>query len=273
MPEPTTEAGRAGLAAILADLGRAVVAVDFDGTLAPIVTRPEDARAVAGAVGALTALADVVAAVAVVTGRAAGELIAMTGLDAVPRLRVLGHYGLEEWYDGELSSPEPAPAVEEARMRLRPLLAQAPAGVHVEDKRHSLVVHTRPAADAAGALGRLTPALERLAEELGLEAVPGRMVLELRPAGVDKGVAVRRLLDETGASAALYIGDDLGDLAAFAAVEEARGRGLAGLTVASVDPALEDAPAELAARADLVLAGPPAVVEFLAELVVRTKPA
>jgi trehalose 6-phosphate phosphatase len=266
VPEPTTDAGRVGLAAIRADPARAVVAVDFDGTLAPIVTFPEDARPVPGALQALIALADRMAAVAVVTGRAAGEVIALGGLDAVPGLRVLGHYGLEEWYDGELHSPDPVPAVDEARMRLRPMLAQAPAGVHVEDKRHSLVLHTRPAADPAGALGRLTPAVERLAEELGLEVVPGRMVLELRPPGIDKGIAVRRLLDEVDAAAVLYVGDDLGDLAAFAAVEEARNRGLAGLTVASVDPALDDAPAELAGSADLVVPGPGAVVEFLAAL-------
>jgi trehalose 6-phosphate phosphatase len=266
LPEPTTDVGRAGLAALIAEPSSAVIAVDFDGTLAPIVTRPEDARAVAGAVDSLTALASRVAAVAVVTGRSAGDLIAITGMDAVPQVRVLGHYGLEEWYDGELHSPDPSPAVDQARMQLRPLLAQAPRGVHVEDKRHSLVVHTRPAADPAGTLGRLTPALERLAAELGLETVPGRMVLELRPAGVDKGIAVRRLFDEVNASTLLYVGDDLGDLAAFAAVEEARARGLTGLTVASVDPALDDAPAALAAQADLVLAGPQVVVEFLAAL-------
>jgi trehalose 6-phosphate phosphatase len=266
LPEPTTEAGRAGLAAILADPGRAVVAVDFDGTLAPIVTLPEDARPAPGGLDALRALTNRLAAVAVVTGRGAGEVVAIGGLDAVPGLRVLGHYGLEEWYDGELNSPEPLPAINEARMRLRPMLAQAPQGVHVEDKRHSLAVHTRPAADAAGALGRLTPALERLAEELGLETVPGRMVLELRPAGVDKGVAVRRVLDEASAAAVLYVGDDLGDLAAFAAVEEARAGGAAGVTVASVDPAVDDAPAELAARADLVVPGPSAVVELLVAL-------
>lgn len=266
LPEPTTEAGRAGLAAILAEPTRAVVAVDFDGTLAPIVTLPEDARPAAGALDALRALTARVAAVAVVTGRPAGEVVAIGGLDAVPGVRVLGHYGLEEWYDGTLDSPDPLPAIDEARMRLRPMLAQAPPGVHVEDKRHSLAVHTRPAADAAGALGRLRPALERLAEELGLEAVPGRMVLELRPAGVDKGVAVRRLLEEATAGAVLYVGDDLGDLAAFGAVEAARAGGVIGVTVASVDPGLDDAPAELAARADLVIPGPSAVVELLAAL-------
>lgn len=271
VPEPTTQVGRAGLREILASPATAVIAVDFDGTLAPIVIRPEDARPAEGAVEALSALAAVVGAVAVVTGRGARDVLALSGLDVVPGLRVLGHYGMEEWRDGMLQAPEPLPAVAQARRRLPDVLADAPAGVHVEDKEQSLVVHTRPTADPAGVLAQLTPRLQGLADELGLETVPGRFVLELRPPGVDKGVAVRRLLDEVSASAVTYIGDDLGDLAAFAAVEQARDGGIAGLTVASVDPALDDAPAELAARADLVLAGPAAVVAFLAGLAVSTR--
>jgi trehalose 6-phosphate phosphatase len=64
----------------------------------------------------------------------------------------------------------------------------------------------------------------------------------------------------------LYAGDDLGDLPAFDVVDELRATGANGLTVASVDPVLDDAPRELAARADLVLAGPTEVVAFLAAL-------
>lgn len=266
LPQPSTEAGRAGLAAVVAQPASAVIAVDFDGTLAPIVLHPEDARPAPGAVVALTALAGQVAAAAIVTGRPALDVIAISGLTVVPGLRVFGHYGLEEWHDGELSAPEPVPAVTEARRRLPTLLADAPAGVHVEDKALSLVVHTRPTADPAATLAALRPGLEQLAAELGLETVPGRQVLELRPPGVDKGVAVRRLLAGSGASAIVYLGDDVGDLAAFAVVEESRDAGHAGVTVASVDSRLDDSPAELADRADLVLPGPAAVVEFLTAL-------
>ena len=263
LPEPTTEDGRAGLAAILAGPAAAVVAVDFDGTLAGIVTRPADARPVNGAVEVLGRLVGLVGTVAVVTGRAAPDAVQLGGLDVVPGLRVLGHYGLEEWHGGQLRSPEPVPAIDVARGRLPALLADAPEGVHVEDKEQSLVVHTRPAADPAAALAVLTPLLERLAAELDLELAPGRMVLELRPGGVDKGTAVRGLVDMETTSAVVYVGDDLGDLAAFAAITELRGAGVAGLSVASVDPDLDDAPSELAAAADLVLAGPSAVVGFL----------
>jgi trehalose 6-phosphate phosphatase len=173
---------------------------------------------------------------------------------------------MERWYDGELETPPPDEAVATAREQLTRLVAQADDGVHLEDKEHSLVVHTRPAADPAAALAALTPAVETIAAETGLESVPGRMVLELRPHGVDKGSVVLALAEERGATSVVYLGDDLGDLPAFAAVDELRTRGATGLTVASVDPAIDDSPPELAERADLVLAGPTAVVSFLAAL-------
>jgi trehalose 6-phosphate phosphatase len=266
LPEPVTAAGRSGLAALLAEPARAVVAVDFDGTLAPIVARPEDARPAPGAVEALAVLADRIGICAVVTGRAAADAVRLASLESVPRVRVVGHYGLEEWVDGLLEGPPPSEAVTAARAALRELLAAAPPGVHLEDKEHSLAVHTRPAADPAGALAALTPPLEQLAADLGLETVPGRYVLELRPAGVDKGYAVRRLVDEAGARALVYVGDDLADLPAFDAVEALRHAGVPGLAVASVDPRNDDVPSEPAARADLVVAGPDAVVGLLRAL-------
>lgn len=266
LTEPTTEAGERGLAAVLADPARAVVAVDFDGTLAPIVERPEDARPAAGAVEALAALAVVVGRCAVVTGRGAEDVVRLGGLDVVDRLHVLGHYGLEEWSGGQLQSPEPVAGVDEVRRRLPELLSDAPEGVHVEDKHHSLVVHTRPTADPAAALAELTPALQSLAAATGLETVPGRFVLELRPPGVDKGAALRRIVSSYDARAVVYVGDDVGDLAAFDTVAALRSESVPGLTVASVDPELDDAPRELAERADLVLAGPRAVVAWLTAL-------
>lgn len=266
LTEPTTAEGELGLAALLAEPLRAVVAVDFDGTLAPIVERPEDARAAAGAIEALSSLAAVVGRVAVVTGRGAEDVVRLGRLDRVPRLHVFGHYGIEEWTDGELTSPEPSAAVEDVRRRLPQLLADAPAGVHVEDKNHSVVVHTRPADDPAAALADLAPRLQALAAEVGLETVPGRYVVELRPPGVDKGGALRRIVSAYDARSVVYVGDDLGDLAAFDAIESLRRETVPGVTVASVDPALDDSPRELAERADLVLAGPAAVVDWLTAL-------
>jgi len=191
-------------------------------------------------------------------------VLALSGLRAAPGLEglvVLGHYGLERWdaAAGRVESPEPSPGVERVRAALPGLLAGAPEGVSVEDKHHSLVVHTRQARDPGGALAALTPALEGLAARTGLEAVPGRYVLELRPPGVDKGAALTALVRDREARAVLFAGDDLGDLPAYDAVEALRSDGVAGVTVAS---ASEETTA-LADRADVVVDGPAGVVALL----------
>jgi trehalose 6-phosphate phosphatase len=117
-------------------------------------------------------------------------------------------------------------------------------------------------------LERLTPALNRLAADTGLEAVPGRYVLELRPVGVDKGAALRRLIADTASRTVIYLGDDLGDLPAFDVVDELTAAGaIAGLTVACGDPTDGDAPPEVAERAGMALDGPAAVVAWLNGLV------
>ncbi|HEY0937253.1 MAG TPA: trehalose-phosphatase, partial [Trebonia sp.] len=91
---------------------------------------------------------------------------------------------------------------------------------------------------------------------------PGRMVLELRPPGMDKGAALRKLAAERGARSVLYCGDDLGDLAAFAALRELRASGIPGCAVASQSA---ESP-RVAEAADLVVDGPPGVVRLLAAL-------
>ncbi len=262
LPEPTTDSGRIGLTALLADPARAVVAIDFDGTLAPIVPRPEDARPAPGAIEAVAVLAARVGRCAIVTGRPADVVVRLGGLHDVRRLVVLGHYGLQRWHDGRLDSPEPDPGVDAARAALPGVLAAAAEGVAVEDKHHSLVVHTRRAADPGGELERLRAPLADLAGRHGLEVVPGRYVLELRPPGVDKGAAVRELAEQYDAGSALFVGDDLGDLPAFAALDALRGEGVPAVKVCSGSEEV----AELREQADLVLDGPEAVVAFLRSL-------
>ncbi|MCG6495045.1 trehalose-phosphatase [Kitasatospora sp. A2-31] len=263
----TTDAGRAGLAEILRAPQDAVVALDFDGTLAPIVADPASARAHPDAPGALAALAPRVGSIVVVTGRPAALAVEYGGLDALTGVVVLGHYGAERWEAGELTAPPVHPGVERARAGLPGVLAEsgAPAGTWVEDKGRSLAVHTRRTEAPEETLALLRAPVEALAEAHGLVVEPGRLVLELRPPGVDKGAALTGYLRERGARSVLYAGDDLGDLAAFDAVERLRGEGMAGLLVCS--GTVGDAPVkELADRADLVVAGPAGVVELLTEL-------
>ncbi|HEX3814583.1 MAG TPA: trehalose-phosphatase [Mycobacteriales bacterium] len=262
LPEPHTEAGRAGLAALLADPGKALVALDFDGTLAPIVADPTTSRMAAGALLALQRLAVAVGGLAIVTGRQAQVAVDVGGLAAVPGLIIEGQYGAEQWRDGVLTLPDPPPGIARVRAELPELLATADPGVWVEDKVSSLVVHTRRAADPSGELARLSPVLVPLAERHGLEGNSGRNVVEIRPPGIDKGGALRRLVEEVRPSAVLFGGDDVGDLPAFATVAELRSDGVAGLTVCSVS---NEAP-QIAERADLTVDGPAGVVAFLTGL-------
>jgi trehalose 6-phosphate phosphatase len=262
LPEPVTPEGQAGLAAIRHDPGRALIALDFDGTLSPIVSRPEEARAHPGAVPALRRVAAVVGTLAVITGRPAAEAVKLGGFESVPGLIVLGHYGLERWADGQLDSPATEPGVAAARAELPGLLAGAPDGTRAEYKHHAVAVHTRQAADPQAALDRLRAPLTELAARHGLTVEPGRMVLELRPRGMDKGQALKTLISQRQCRAVMYVGDDLGDLAAFGAVRALRATGIPGLTVCSGSAEVS----ALAAEADLVVDGPDGVVALLIAL-------
>ncbi|MFE1288709.1 trehalose-phosphatase [Streptomyces sp. NPDC058751] len=269
LPDPVTPAGRDALEAILTRPARTVVALDFDGTLAPIVPDPDKARAHPDAVPALSALAPKVASVAVVTGRPAGVAVrhgGFAGVAGLEHLVVLGHYGAERWdaVSGTVTAPAPHPGVAAVRAELPGFLDTIGAwqGTWIEEKGRAVAVHTRRAADPQAAFEALRGPLGELAARHGLIVEPGRMVLELRPPGMDKGVALLEYVREVGAEAVLYAGDDLGDLPAFAAVDKLRSDGVPGLLVCSGSSEV----AELAERADLVVDGPAGVVRLLSAL-------
>ncbi|MFF5888046.1 trehalose-phosphatase [Streptomyces globisporus] len=272
LPKPTTPAGREGLDAVLARPDRAVVALDFDGTLADIVPDPEQARAHPGTVEALAALAPKVAAIAVITGRPAGVAVRYGGFAGVPGLEhlvVLGHYGAERWdaVTGTVHAPAPHPGVTAVRAELPGVLHEFGAwnGTWIEEKGQAVAVHTRRAQDPQAVFESLRGPLGELAAKHGLIVEPGRLVLELRPPGMDKGVALAGFVAELDAESVIYAGDDLGDLAAFAAVEKLRSAGPDGIPGLLVCSGSAEVP-ELAERADLSVPGPAAVVDFLAAL-------
>ncbi len=262
---PRTLAGGAGLATLLTDPRRALISLDYDGTLAPIVARPSDAVPAPGALAALARIAQQVGSVTIITGRPVEALLALARFTEQPGLEsmvILGQYGLQRW-DGvtnRITSPEPLPGVAAVRAALPRLLEDAPAGTVVEDKKHALVVHVRRTSDPEASLAALTPALTSLAADHGLEAAPGKRVLELRPPGHDKGRALRDRAAELGARSVLFAGDDVGDLPAFDAVDQLRTTGVPGLTVCSDGP---EVPAQLREQADLVVPGPEGVVALL----------
>lgn len=252
------------IAALRPLLRGALIATDFDGTLAPLVDDPQSSRPAAGAVDALTALSARGAQVAVVTGRDARTVVRLGGLDQVPGLVVAGLYGAETWTAGELTSPPTPPAIDALRRVLPRTLADSGAdpAVWIEDKRLSLVVHARTASDPKAELKRIRHGVDALAADLGFEVHPGSNVLELRLPGFDKAGAVARLLGSAPTSAVVYLGDDLGDLPALRAVRALRESGTPawGCAVSS-----SGAP-EVADVADVVLADPAAVVGLLTAL-------
>lgn len=199
----------------------------------------------------------------------AGVAVRYGGFAGVPGLEhlvVLGHYGAERWdaVTGIVHAPAEHPGVAAVRAELPGFLDSIGAwrGTWIEEKGRALAVHTRRAEDPEAAFAALREPLAELAARHGLMVEPGRAVLELRPPGTDKGVALTEFLAEKDAGPVLYAGDDLGDLAAYSAVEKRRADGLPGLLVCSGSAEVP----ELAARADLVLPGPGAVASFLAAL-------
>lgn len=268
--EPTTDEGCAGLASIVAEPAQALVAFDYDGTLAPIVDDPASAIPHPGVVPALSELAPLVGTVGIITGRPvqlAVDLGGFANAAGLEQLIVIGHYGRERWdaATGRLRTTSPPPGLGLARSELPALLESLNlSGANIEDKGLSVAVHVRLLADADEAFERLVEPLRDLAARCGLATEPGRRVIELRPPGMDKGQALRRLVQESGARSVAFTGDDLGDLAAFAEVERLRGESLAGLLVCS--GSTEET--ALAERADLVVDGPAGVVGFIEGLIV-----
>jgi len=265
-----TPEGAAALAAIAGDPGRALIALDFDGTLAPIVSEPSAARPQPGALSALRRLATAVGTLAIVTGRPAPVAVELGGFAGIPGLIVIGHHGWERWEDSELTSPPPPPEVARARERLPEALAEAgaPDGTWVEDKSHALVVHTRRTADPDAALALLAEPLAAFADQTGLDSKPGRLVIELRARGVDKGTAITTLAAERDPAAVLFAGDDLGDIPAFEAVHALRDTGRAGVAVCSASGEVT----ALAAYADLVVDGPAGITALLVRLADAVQP-
>ena len=234
------------LAELGADPARAALLLDVDGTLAPIVPRPEQARVPDSTRTLLRELAGRYALVACVSGRSSDEARRIVGVE---ELSYVGTHGLELAPDAE--------AWREQIERFAATVEWPPEWT--ENKGLSLSLHYRQSPEPEQA----RQALERIAEsaeEVGLYTRFGRMTLEvLPPVDADKGTAIRSLLNERGLSRALYAGDDATDLDGFRALD-----GLElGICVALSS---SEAPAWLAEAADIVVSGPDELVELLRAL-------
>ena len=225
------------------DPRRAAVLLDVDGTLAPIVERPEEARVPDEARRELARRAGRYALVACVSGRPGAEVERLLGVAGVA---IVGEHGLEL-------------APEAARWATAVATFADDVDWPAERKPLSVSFHFRRADDEAAARAYLALVAEA-AERQGLAPRWGRKVLEVRPpVAADKGTAVKELVARAGVDRALYAGDDTTDVDAF--------RGLDGHGVAirvAVDSG--EAPAALLAAADLVVEGTDGVLALLRAL-------
>ena len=247
-----------------------VIGLDFDGTLSPIVDDPGSARIHPEAGDVLAELSERVAAIAVITGRPARQVLALGDLDEVGNrigeagreLLLFGQYGNERWTstNRRIISPRPPRGLSTFLGELRGLLARNGAdGAYVEEKGLAVAIHTRRLPDADAAFERLVPVLEEAASRHHLALEPGRQVIEVRAPGMDKGKVVRTLAENVPAGGFLFAGDDLGDVDAFEAVAGLRDEGLPTLLVCSGS----DEERTLAELADVVVEGPDGVLDLL----------
>lgn len=209
MPHLFGTEGEAALAAVMRR--RPLVALDFDGTLAPIVAKPDQARVPLPVSSRLRKLRNVLP-VAILSGRSVGDV--RDRLDFEPQF-IVGNHGAE---DGRTQRER---MLEAGMEPVRKLLARradalAEAGVTVEDKLLSLALHYR--------LSRNAERARRLIAELvpgdsdAVRVVPGKMVVNVVHVGApDKAQALLELVNRCQAQCAIFVGDDVNDEPVFAA--------------------------------------------------------
>jgi len=268
--EFTSAEGERKYAALVRAAAETVVGLDFDGTLAPIVEDPAEAHIHPDAGAVLTALAEQVRAVAVVTGRPARQALDLGGLekvgnaigDAGKELYLFGQYGNERWSstNRRIISPRPPAGLASFTAELPRLLRRHDAeDAHVEDKGLAVAVHTRRLTEPERAFEELLPLLQERAARYDLVVEPGRQVIEVRSPGMHKGAVVERLAGELHAGGFAFIGDDLGDIEAFEAVAALSRDGLPTLLVCSAS----DEESALVDLSDVLVHGPDGVMELL----------
>jgi trehalose 6-phosphate phosphatase len=270
------ESGRGGsgaelgpLAPLRAEPARAAILTDVDGTLAPIVPRPEEAAVPARASELLAELSERYGLVGCISGRRAGEA---RRLVAVEGIAYAGNHGLELLLPGE-DAPRFDPSLQGREHEAADFIAAlgsnelAEAELRLEDKGPIQALHWRGAADDRAAEARAHE-IGAAAGRAGLELRWGRKVLELRPpGGGGKDAAVAALLAADGVRAATYAGDDRTDLDAFRRLRELEDAGELEAAVC-VGVVSTEGPAEIVEEADLTVDGPAgwlALLEALAE--------
>ena len=245
------------------DPASAAILFDIDGTLAPIVRHASDAHVPEPTRRLLIALSKRYGLVACVSGRQAAVARQMVSIGSIA---YIGNHGCELLAPASRETiVEPEVAAWTGRVQAFAARVDTPAlaqlRVRREDKGAIVAFHWRGAPDEGAALAAVA-AIELAATDAGLEPHRGRKVLEIRPpVPIDKGHGVRWVLAEASPAAALYVGDDLTDIDAFAGVRSVVGEAAVCIGVRS-----EETPTELEAAADAMVDGTRGVRELLEAL-------
>ena len=270
-PMPTdsiSELAAALLAPLRDDPAHAAILTDVDGTLAPVVERPEQTSVPEQAQEALARLSRRFGVVGAVSGRRSAVARDLVGVEGIAYsgnhgLELLAAGASELQIDASLEGHEQAASEHLSGLDSAPLKA---AGIRTEDKGPIQALHWRGAPDerAAEALARQ---VADGARQAGLEPHWGRKVLELRPAGGGgKAAAVSALIESgEGITAATYAGDDRTDLDAFRRLREMRSAGRLEHAVC-IGVASAEGPEEIREEADLAISGPGEWIEILGQL-------
>ncbi len=246
---------------LTADPARAALFFDVDGTLAPIVERAQDAQVPKEASLLLARLSRRYACVACISGRAAADVRRLVGVGGIAYSGLHGAELLEPNASRAQTMPEFARHTPEVKAFVgeRDTSELRALRVRIEDKGPIMTFHWRGAPDEEAAHARVTRIAEE-AEAAGLWTHWGRKVLEIRPpVPIGKGRAVSDLLARQPVRAALYAGDDVTDLDAFAALGEVE-------SAVRVGVRSDEGPREIVDQADVVVDGVEGVLEVLEAL-------
>jgi trehalose 6-phosphate phosphatase len=264
---PPSEALAEALRPLIAEPARAAVFCDIDGTLAPIVRRADEAQVRKEASLLLGRLARRYGCVACISGRSAAEARRLVGVGGIA---YVGSHGAELLTPGA-SRPRTVPAWAKWQERVQAFAAERDdrelrrLRVRIEDKGPIAAFHWRGVPDEDAAHTHLE-GLAREAEAAGMAVHWGRKVLEVRPpVAIDKGQAVRDLVETAAPRTALYGGDDVTDLDAFEALESLRVEGRLDVVV-RVGVRSDEGPAAIVEQADLVVDGVEGFTRVLAAL-------
>jgi trehalose 6-phosphate phosphatase len=202
------------------------VLLDIDGTILDIAPTPGGVTVPASLRQTLARLSrETGGALALVSGRSIGDIDL---LFAPLRLPTIGGHGAELRVSahGEMEADHARPLDGGLRDQLADLAVGTP-GILVEDKGYSLAVHYRLAPEQEGRVKRAVAAIQADWPKEGIEVLPGKAVVEIKPAGFHKGAAIRELMKHKpfAGRRPIFIGDDTTDESAFAVMPEFNGLG------------------------------------------------